>query len=795
MSGYRGIGGGGFPYRKTASSGNNMNAVPPPPVLNSRGYRGGVTPSAARGGTAGSTTSKHGYTTLDSISQYTNSTNFVGKRKQHSEDDYFDDDDEPANKELEQAYIPAPGSPGAPPPPAKKKDESDSDEDPLEQFMAGINQQVEKEKRQNHPKVQEKAVRHDIDEEDDEESYYRYMEENPNAGLRDDGSDQEVEYDEDGNPIAPPKKKDIDPLPPIYHSEIEYDSFEKNFYTEHEDIAALDEEKVRDLRRTLGVKVTGPSPPKPVTSFGHFGFDEPLLKAVRKAEYTQPTPIQAQAVPTALSGRDIIGIAKTGSGKTAAFIWPLLMHLMDQKELQPGDGPIGLILAPTRELSLQIYNEAKKFGKVYNLNVVCCYGGGSKWEQSKALEQGAEIVVATPGRMIDMVKMKATNLKRVTFLVLDEADRMFHMGFEPQVRSICNHVRPDRQTLLFSATFKKRIERLARDVLTDPVRIVQGDLNEANQDITQSVFVFPNPLQKWNWLLCHLVKFLSEGSVLIFVTKKADAETVANNLLVKEYNCLLLHGDMDQADRNKVITQFKKKECDILVATDVAARGLDIPHIRNVVNYDIARDIDTHTHRIGRTGRAGEKGNAFTLVTDKDKEFAGHLVRNLEGADQQVPEDLMELAMKSSWFRSSRFKQGKGRKPANTYTGLGYRERGNGPGAGSGSGSGTGSGSGSSGASASTSGGEGPSSKPISAAGPATDRYAAMREAFRSQYNSQFRASSDRTWEKTLPESGVFAAPMAPSSGSSQGPASVASSTSSSSGSQDSKRAKKSRWN
>ncbi|XP_016934775.2 ATP-dependent RNA helicase DDX42 [Drosophila suzukii] len=793
MSGYRGIGGGGFPYRKPVSSGNNMNAVPPPPMLNVRGYvgpRGGasIPGGAARGGLTGSapttSTSKHGYSTLDSISQYTNATNLVGKRKHHTDDDYFDDDDEPREKEMEQAYIPAPGSPGAPSPPAKKQEESDSDEDPLEQFMAGINQQVEKEKRQQAPKPPTQAVRGDIDDEDDEESYYRYMKENPNAGLRDEGSDPEIEYDEDGNPIAPPKKKEIDPLPPIYHSEIEYEPFEKNFYTQHEDIAALDEEQVRELRRTLGVKVTGPSPPKPVTSFGHFGFDEQLIKAVRKAEYTQPTPIQAQAVPTALSGRDIIGIAKTGSGKTAAFIWPMLMHLMDQRQLKPGDGPIGLILAPTRELSLQIYNEAKKFGKVYNLNVVCCYGGGSKWEQSKALEQGAEIIVATPGRMIDMVKMKATNLRRVTFLVLDEADRMFHMGFEPQVRSICNHVRPDRQCLMFSATFKKRIERLARDVLTDPVRIVQGDLNEANQDITQSVYVFPNPLQKWNWLLCHLVKFLSEGSVLIFVTKKADAETVANNLLLKEHNCLLLHGDMDQADRNKVITQFKRKECDILVATDVAARGLDIPHIRNVVNYDIARDIDTHTHRIGRTGRAGEKGNAFTLVTDKDKEFAGHLVRNLEGADQLVPDDLMELAMKSSWFRSSRFKQGKGKRPTNTHTGLGYRERGNGGGFGSADGSESG-----------TSGSvhsptEGPSNKSSSSAGPATDRYAAMREAFRSQYNNQFRASSDRTWEKTLPDSGVFAAPMAPPS-SSQG----APSSSSSSSNQDAKRAKKSRWN
>lgn len=339
-------------------------------------------------------------------------------------------------------------------------------------------------------------------------------------------------------------------------------------------------------------------------------------------------------------------------------------------------------------------------------------------------------------------------------------------------------MRPDRQTLLFSATFKKRIERLARDVLTDPVRIVQGDLNEANQDITQYVYVFPNPMQKWNWLLLNLVRFLSEGSVLIFVTKKADAESVANNLLVKEYNCLLLHGDMEQADRNKVITQFKRKDCDILVATDVAARGLDIPHIKNVVNYDIARDIDTHTHRIGRTGRAGEKGTAYTLVTDKDKEFAGHLVRNLEGADQQVPDDLMELAMKSSWFRSSRFKQGKGRKPSGNHTGLGYRER-------------SGFGSKSSSSNDNSSSSYTSTSKSLSSAGPATDRYAAMREAFRSQYQSQFKPSSDRTWEETVPESGVFAAPAPPPP---PPPSSSLSKASEQQQQNDKRKAKKSRW-
>lgn len=290
-------------------------------------------------------------------------------------------------------------------------------------------------------------------------------------------------------------------------------------------------------------------------------------------------------------------------------------------------------------------------------------------------------------------------------------------------------MRPDRQTLLFSATFKKRIEKLARDVLQDPIRIVQGDLGEANADITQHMIVFKEHAEKWPFLLQRMVEFLSAGSVLVFVTKKLDAEQVAENLRVQQYDCALLHGDMDQADRNRVITRFKRAEVPIMVATDVAARGLDISHIRTVVNYDIARDIDTHTHRIGRTGRAGEKGTAFTFVTPKDKEFAGHLVRNLEGANQDVPADLMELAMQSAWFRKSRFKQGKG-KNSGGGAGLGYRERPGFGGGGGSSGSYSSGGSGASGSNPRPSGG-------VGSKGPGTDRFSAMKEAFRSQYNNQ----------------------------------------------------------
>ncbi|XP_058061924.1 ATP-dependent RNA helicase DDX42 isoform X2 [Anopheles bellator] len=731
----------------------SLNAVPPPSSLCGRST--GVPPPKSYN--QGPGISKHGYHTIESMYQYSNPSQYtVGKRRGRTEDEYFDEEDEPAGQ-LE--YIPAPGSPSAGESSVRSSDDEEDEEDPLDAFMAGIEEQVKMEKKKiPQPNVDpKKGTRGDIDDEDDEESYYRYMQENPNAGVMDEGSDAELEYDEDGNPIPPPKRREIDPLPAIDHSDIEYGKFEKNFYIPHEDIVGLSHAKVQELRHTLGVKVSGPLPPHPVTSFAHFGFDESLMKAIRKSEYSQPTPIQAQAIPAALGGRDIIGIAKTGSGKTAAFLWPMLVHIMDQRELGPGDGPIGLILAPTRELSLQIYGEAKKFGKVYNISVCCCYGGGSKWEQSKALEQGAEIVVATPGRMIDMVKLKATNLRRVTYLVLDEADKMFNMGFEPQVRSICNHIRPDRQTLLFSATFKKRVEKLARDVLTDPVRIIHGDLGEANADVTQRILLLPNVQAKWTWLLANLVQMLSEGSVLVFVTKKADAEQVASSLRLKENDVVLLHGDMDQSERNSVITRFKRREVDIMVATDVAARGLDIPHIRTVVNYDIARDIDTHTHRIGRTGRAGEKGTAYTLITEKDKEFSGHLVRNLEGANQEVPEELLKLAMQSSWFRNSRFKENNKGKNLNVGgAGLGFRQRPvhrgplsrpNGqPGVGA-------------------AGGAAPDSSgpvPGSSKGPATDRLSAMRETFRAHYNAQFKASTDRTWENTVPEGGVFVKPTLP---------------------------------
>ncbi|OBS77063.1 hypothetical protein A6R68_16472 [Neotoma lepida] len=540
------------------------------------------------------------------------------KRANFDEENAYFEDEEEDSSNVDLPYIPAENSPTRQQFHSKPAD-SDSDDDPLEAFMAEVeanadfyNDQAARDMKRLEEKDKErknvKGIRDDIEEEDDQEAYFRYMAENPTAGVVQEEEEDNLEYDSDGNPIAP-SKKIIDPLPPIDHSEV------LDFF------------------------------------------------------------LCFIGVPVALSGRDMIGIAKTGSGKTAAFIWPMLIHIMDQKELEPGDGPIAVIVCPTRELCQQIHAECKRFGKAYNLRSVAVYGGGSMWEQAKALQEGAEIVVCTPGRLIDHVKKKATNLQRVSYLVFDEADRMFDMGFEYQVRSIASHVRPDRQTLLFSATFRKKIEKLARDILIDPIRVVQGDIGEANEDVTQIVEILHSGPSKWSWLTRRLVEFTSSGSVLLFVTKKANAEELANNLKQEGHNLGLLHGDMDQSERNKVISDFKKKDIPVLVATDVAARGLDIPSIKTVINYDVARDIDTHTHRIGRTGRAGEKGVAYTLLTPKDSNFAGDLVRNLEGANQHVSKELLDLAMQNAWFRKSRFKGGKGKKLNIGGGGLGYRER------------------------------------------------------------------------------------------------------------------------
>jgi len=407
----------------------------------------------------------------------------------------------------------------------------------------------------------------------------------------------------------------------------------------------MSEQDVAEYQKSLAIRVSGFDVPRPIKTFEESGFSLQLMSAIKKQGYEKPTSIQCQAFPIVLSGRDIIGIAKTGSGKTAAFVLPMIVHIMDQPELAKEEGPIGVICAPTRELAHQIYLEAKKFSKSHGIRVAAVYGGMSKLEQFKELKAGCEIVVATPGRLIDLIKMKALTMLRATYLVLDEADRMFDLGFEPQIRSIVGQIRPDRQTLLFSATMPRKVEKLAREILTDPVRVTVGEVGTANEDITQVVHVIPSDAEKLPWLLEQLPRMIDDGDVLVFASKKAAVDEIESQLAQKSFKVAALHGD--KASRMEILQKFKSGIYHVLIATDVAARGLDIKSIKSVVNFDIARDMDMHVHRIGRTGRAGDKdGTAYTLITLKEARFAGELANSLVAAGQDVSVELMDLAMK-----------------------------------------------------------------------------------------------------------------------------------------------------
>lgn len=459
----------------------------------------------------------------------------------------------------------------------------------------------------------------------------------------------------DADSAAHDSKKLIEALAPVDHTRVQYEAFRKCFYTPHADIVGLSAGDVDELRRELVVRVDGTDAPRPIQSFVQLGFDRKMLAQLMKLGLEAPTAIQAQAFPVALSGRDMIGIAKTGSGKTLAFTLPMVRHVMDQRALSKDDGPIAVVLSPTRELAYQIFVHVKRFAGLYGAECAAIYGGVGKWEQVQAVRKGAEVIVATPGRLIDLIRKKTVRMHRVTFVVLDEADRMFEMGFEPQLRSVMGQVRPDRQTLMFSATFRRRIEALALDILTNPIKVTVGRIGQANEDIRQVAVVLANETAKWPWLVTNLKAIAAEGRVLIFAGSKLGCETLTKNLNAMSFLSRCLHGDKSQHERSEALAKFKSGECPILVATDVAARGLDVKDVKSVVNFDVAKTIDLHVHRIGRTGRMGhdgfEPGTAYTLVTSKESNFASQLVYNMDVSGQVVAADLLSLAKRDPRFR------------------------------------------------------------------------------------------------------------------------------------------------
>ena len=437
------------------------------------------------------------------------------QRPQHDNDDdddaYFEDSDEGgdgaaapavtleddpleaylAGLQQQQQQQSTASSTSKAPAPAPAEDE---EEDPLDAFMR---KQAQTEAAAPAPA----SVRHpavaQCDEADDHVA--SFLESSAAAaGRRGSSVDGDADADETngsgGVGVGGPRRKlgkqqQMELTEAIDHGAIEYPPFDKELYRPHPTIRMMSEAEIAAYRSELDLTCTGFDVPAPIKLFEHAGLPRELLHCVKRRGFDAPTPIQCQSLPVALSGRDAIGVAATGSGKTAAYLLPAITHCLAQPALQRGDGPIALVLCPTHELCEQIVQEARKLIKPLGLRACGLFGGVGKFEQYKELKQGCEIVIGTPGRTLELAKdhKNGLSLRRVTFVVLDEADRMFSLGFEPQVRSVVNQVRPDRQTLLFSATFKPALERLARDTLSEPVRLTVGMVGDANEDVTQVI--------------------------------------------------------------------------------------------------------------------------------------------------------------------------------------------------------------------------------------------------------------------------------------------------------------------
>ncbi|XP_045537367.1 probable ATP-dependent RNA helicase DDX46 [Papilio machaon] len=462
-------------------------------------------------------------------------------------------------------------------------------------------------------------------------------------------------------------------LAKVDHASLQYMSFRKAFYTEVSELSRMTPEEVEAYRTELeGIRVKGKGCPKPIRTWAHCGISKKEMDILKKLNFEKPTPIQAQAIPAIMSGRDLIGIAKTGSGKTLAFILPMFRHVLDQPALEDTDGPISLIMTPTRELCMQIGKDIKKFAKSLGLRVVCVYGGTGISEQIAELKRGAEMIVCTPGRMIDMLAAnsgRVTNLRRVTYVVLDEADRMFDMGFEPQVMKIIDNIRPDRQTVMFSATFPRQMEALARRILQKPIEIQVGGRSVVCKEVEQHVAILEEEA-KFFKLLELLGLYSQLGSIIVFVDKQENADSLLKDLMKASYSCMSLHGGIDQFDRDSTIVDFKSGKVRLLVATSVAARGLDVKQLVLVVNYDCPNHYEDYVHRCGRTGRAGNKGYAWTFLTPEQGRYAGDVLRAFELAGSAPPPELRQL-----WdrYKDAQEKDGKKVHTGGGFSGKGFK--------------------------------------------------------------------------------------------------------------------------
>ena len=443
-----------------------------------------------------------------------------------------------------------------------------------------------------------------------------------------------------------------------------YNPLDKVNERSHEEIQAF-----RDKNKISIVNKNDDAIPNPILEFEEGGFPEDIIDKLKNLGFDCPMPIQAQAWPIVMSGRDLIGIGETGSGKTLGFMLPALLHIANHPERQNqkrhSNGPIALVLAPTRELAQQINAVARQFGQGnYRIRSTCLFGGSSKGHQIRELERGVDLVIATPGRLIDLLESNITSLERCSYIVLDEADRMLDMGFEPQIRKILGQIRPDRQMLMWSATWPEDVKDLADDFLIpshseETEQYVQLNIGstelQAAQTIQQNIEIISGGDimgQKQRRLLELLADTqLGEGAnsshdqkILIFAQTKRDVDFLERIIRREGHNASSIHGGKTQMQRDSVLERFRTGRTPILVATDVAARGIDVSDIQCVINFEFPKNIEDYVHRIGRTGRAGKLGKSYAFFTEEDSKLAKSLVKVLKEAQQLVPEELQDMA-------------------------------------------------------------------------------------------------------------------------------------------------------
>jgi ATP-dependent RNA helicase DDX41 len=404
------------------------------------------------------------------------------------------------------------------------------------------------------------------------------------------------------------------------------------------------------LRKKWHILVEGDSIPPPIRNFADMRFPPAILRALAAKGIERPTPIQVQGMPAALAGRDLIGVAFTGSGKTLVFSLPLVMFSLQEELRMPlmrGEGPVGIIMAPSRELARQTYDILQHFAAALRedgypeLRAMLAIGGEDMRSQLEPLNKGVHMVVATPGRLIDHLNRKRMSLDVCRYIVLDEGDRMLDMGFDEEIRNIMSYFKRQRQTVIFSATMPKKIRDFAQESLVQPVVVNVGRAGATSLDIIQEV-EYVKEEAKIVYLLTCLQK--TAPPVLIFAENKTDVDNIYEYLLLKGVAAAAIHGSKSQEERNDAVTAFKSGAKDVLVATDVAAKGMDFPHIQHVINFDFPKEIENYVHRIGRTGRSGKTGVATTFINKNvDERLLLDLKHLLIEAKQRVPPVLLAL--------------------------------------------------------------------------------------------------------------------------------------------------------